>query len=69
MNWGGGGGGGFSRANEYKVCSGSWHHKIFIVCVMETVEGQMNLKAEVNIFGFLKTFCSIEGIYRYSLVH
>ena len=28
----------------------------------------MTLKMKVNIFGFLKTFCSIEGIYRYSLV-
>ena len=60
---------GVSRANEYKVCSGSWHYKRFMVCVMETVEGQITLKTKVNIFGFLKAFCSIEGIYRYSLVH
>ena len=38
------------------------HGKRFIVCLMETVEGQMALKTKVNIFGFLKTFCSIEGI-------
>ena len=38
--WGGGGGGGISRANEYKVCIGSWHHKQFMVCVMETFEGK-----------------------------
>ena len=37
---GGGGGWDVSRANEYKVCSGSWHHKQFMVCGMETVEGQ-----------------------------
>ena len=55
--------------NEYNVCSGSWHHKRFMVFVMETVEGQMTLKTKVNIFGFLKTFYSIAGIYRYSLVH
>ena len=29
------------------------------VGVMEKVEGQMTLKTKVNIFGFLKTFCSI----------
>ena len=42
-----------SRANEYKVCSGScsWHHKQFLVCDMETVEGQ---KTKVKIFGFIK---------------
>ena len=33
-----------------------------MACVMETVEGQMTLKINVNIFGFLKTFCAIEGI-------
>ena len=58
-----------SRANKYKVCSESWHHKRFMVCVVETVERQMTLKTKVNIFRFLKTFCSIESIYRYSLVH
>ena len=41
---------------------------LWYVC-METFDGQMTLKNKVNIFGFLKIFCSIEGIYRYSLVH
>ena len=39
------------------------------LCVVGTIEGQMTLKTKVNIFGFLKTCCSIEGICRYSLVH
>ena len=51
MNGGGGGGGG-------------GQHWRFMECVMEAVEGQMTLKTKVTIFGFLKTFCSIEGIYR-----
>ena len=38
-----GGGGGINSANEYKVCSGSGHHKRFMVCVMETVKWQMTL--------------------------
>ena len=53
--------GGVSSANEYRV-----YHKRFMVCVTKTVEGQMTLKTRVNIFWFLKHFCSIEGIYRYS---
>ena len=42
--------------------------EIYGVCY-GTVEGQRTLKTKVNIFGFLKTFYSIEGIYRYSLAY
>ena len=56
----------FSSLLNINVCCGSWHHKQFMVCDMETFEGQ---KTKVKIFGFIKTFCSLEGIYRYSLEH
>ena len=44
------GGRGVSRANEYKVRSGSWHHKQFMVCDMETDEGQKNIGQDFRIY-------------------
>ena len=44
---------------------GGRHHKQFMLYDMETALGQMN---KSRILDFLRFFCAIERIYRYSIV-
>ena len=61
----GGGGGGLAEQMDIKcavvhgITSNLWY----------MIWKQLRGKKKVKIFGFIKTFCSIEDIYRYSLVH
>ena len=63
-----GGGGDLSRANEYKVCSGSWHHKtIYGMCYGNSLRGKRLKKQTKKILDLVRLFSSMEGIYRYFL--